>query len=103
MGKDTVLRVLAHNRNLLKFHLREKEKSLRFVYVNFFELADFSEAQIAKFLILALDVKPQSQNDPLVMTKQLNETVNKLAGQGQTIVFLFDHFDEFQNRLPRSF
>ncbi len=102
-GKATVLRLLAHNRDLLKFHLQEKERSLRFVYLNFFELADFTEAQIAKFMLLALDQKPQSQNDHLVLTKQLNETVNKLAGQGQTVVFLFDHFDEHQNRLPRSF
>lgn len=102
-GKATVLRLLAHNRNILKFHLQEKEKSLRFIYLNFFELIDFSEAQIAKFMLLALDQKPQSQNDHLTLTKQLNETVNKLAGQGQTIVFLFDHFDEHQNRLPRSF
>ncbi len=102
-GKATVLRLLAHNRDLLKFHLQEKEKSLRFIYLNFFELASFEEAQIAKFMLLALDLKPQSQNDHLVLTKQLNETVNKLAGQGQTVVFLFDHFDEHQNRLPRSF
>lgn len=102
-GKATVLRLLAHNRNLLKFHLQEKEKSLRFVYLNLFELASFEEAQIVKFILLALDQKPQSQNDHLVLTKQLNETVNTLAGQGQTIVLLFDHFDEHQNRLPRSF
>src|SRR3990167_10508801 len=70
-GKATVLRLLAHNRNLLKFHLGEKEKTLRFVYLNFFELTDFSEDQIAKFLLLALDQKPQNQNDPLILTKQL--------------------------------
>lgn len=102
-GKATVLRLLAHNRNLLKFHLQEKEKSLRFVYLNFFELTDFQEAQIVKFLLLALDQKPQSADDFLVLTKQLHETVNNLAHQSQTVVFLFDHFDEFQNRLPRSF
>lgn len=33
----------------------------------------------------------------------MHEAVNKLAVTGQTIVFLFDHFDECQNRLPRSF
>lgn len=102
-GKATVLRLLAHNRDLLKFHLQDKEKSLRFIYLNFFELASLEEAQIAKFILLALDQKPQSQNDHLALTKQLNEMVNKLAGKGQTVVFLFDHFDEFQNRLPRSF
>src|SRR3990167_4929056 len=36
-------------------------------------------------------------------TSLLTEAVNKLVVQGQTIIFLFDHFDEYQNRLPRSF
>lgn len=102
-GKATILRLLAHNRDLLRFHLGEKEESVRFIYLNLLELANYDEAKIVKFLLLALDEKAQGADDPLILLKQLNETVNKLAAQKQTLIFLFDHFDEFQNHLPRSF
>ena len=102
-GKATILRLLAHNRSLLKFHLGEKEKMIRFIYLNLLELPNYDEAQIAKFLLLSLDQPVRAQNDPLILTKLLNETVNRLANEGQTLIFLFDHFDEYQNRLPRTF
>lgn len=102
-GKATILRLIAHNRNLLKFHLKDKEKSLRFIYVNLLELANFEEAQVAKFLLIALDQKPQTDADLPVLTKQFNETVNSRVSQGEAIILLFDHFDQYQNRLSRSF
>jgi len=101
-GKATVLRLLAHNRNLLKFHLKEREGSIRFLYLNL-ELTDYRDEQIAKFLLSALDEKAPATDDYFVLSKQLTEAVNKLVVQGQTIIFLFDHFDEYQNRIPRSF
>ncbi len=102
-GKATILRLLAHNRNLLKFHLKDKEKSLRFIYLNFLELTSFEESAITKFLLLTITQKTPSISDPLALSKQLVETVNKLSDEEQTIVFLLDHFDEYQNRLPRAF
>ena len=102
-GKATILRLLAHNRNVLKFHLGENEKSLRFIYSNLFELPNYREGQIAKFLLLALEGKTPKTDDSLVLAKHLNEAINKLAVQGKHIVLLFDHFDEYQNQLPRSF
>ena len=102
-GKATILRLLAHNRSLLKFQLGEKEKMIRFIYLNLLELPNYDEAQIAKFLLLSLDQPVRAQNDPLILTKLLNETINRLANEGQTLIFLFDHFDEVQNHLSRSF
>lgn len=102
-GKATILRLLAHNRNLLRFHLKEKEEPVRFIYLNLLELANYREAEIAKFLLLSLDEKVPATDDSLFLIKQLNENINKLALAGQTLIFLFDHFDEFQNKLPRSF
>lgn len=102
-GKATILRLLAHNRNLLRFHLKEKEKPVRFIYLNLLEFTNYQEAEIAKFLLLSLDAEAPSTNDSLLLIKQLNENINKLALAGQTLIFLFDHFDEFQNKLPRSF
>ena len=101
-GKATILRLLAHNRDVLKFHLKEKEGSVRFLYLNL-EHTNYQEEQIAKFLLVALDEKALETDDYFVLTKKLTEAVNKLVVQGQTIIFLFDHFDEYQNRIPRSF
>ena len=102
-GKATVLRLLAHNRNLLKFHLGEKEKPIRILDLNLLELINYDQEQLAKFLLLALEEKVPNTHDYLVLTKQLNEAVAKLALSKQTLIFLFDHFDEYQNRLSRSF
>ncbi len=102
-GKATILRLLAHNRKLLKSHLGEKEKGLRFVYINFFELTNFTEAEIIKLLLIGLDEKFQNSDDPLLLGRDLHEAVNRLSQNGQTIIFLFDHFDEHQNRLPHTF
>src|SRR3989338_8166368 len=101
-GKATILRLLSHNRNLLKFHIKEKEEAVRFLYLNL-EHTNYQEEQIAKFLLVALDEKAPNTGDYFVLTKKLTEAVNKLVVQGQTIIFLFDHFDEYQNRIPRSF
>lgn len=101
-GKATVLRLLAHNRSLLKFHLEEKEGPIRFIYLNL-EHTNYQEEQIARFLLLALDEKAPETDNYFVLTQKLTEAVNKLVVEDQTIIFLFDHFDEYQNRLPRSF
>ncbi|MBI4037505.1 winged helix-turn-helix domain-containing protein [Candidatus Curtissbacteria bacterium] len=102
-GKATVLRLLAHNRPLLKSHLGEKEGSARFAYINMLGLSDYSEAGIAKLLIVALDKTPHKTGDPLMLKKQLTEAVNQLSLKNINTVLLFDHFDEYQNRLSRSF
>lgn len=102
-GKATILRVLAHNRNLLKFHLKEKEKSLRLEYINLHGIASFDELQIYKFLLVSLSGEAPVADDPLLVARQLREYVNSQAGQKQTLVLLLDHFDEYQNQLTRSF
>lgn len=102
-GKATILRVLAHNRNLLKFHLKEKEKSLRLEYINLHGIASFDQLQIYKFLHIALTNEAPAVDDPLLVARQLKEFVNSQASQKQTLVLLLDHFDEYQNQLSRSF
>jgi DNA-binding winged helix-turn-helix (wHTH) protein len=102
-GKATILKILAHNRNVLKFHLQEKEGSVRFIYLNLLNLTNYEDSQITKFLLSALDQKTPKTDDPISLTKQLNETINTLTDRDKTLIFLFDHFDEYQNRLPRAF
>ncbi len=102
-GKATILRILAHNRNILKYHLMEQEKTLRFEYINLFELTSYDELSITKFLLLSLSHETAKSDDPHAITKRLQEIANKFASQNQTLVLLFDHFDEYQNQLPRSF
>ncbi len=100
-GKATILRLLAHNRDVLKFHLKEKEINTRFFYLNLLELADFSQADIATFILTHLEAKVEGSPDPLALTKKVAESVNKLVTSGQSVFLLFDHFDEYQNKLPR--
>lgn len=102
-GKATILKLLAHNRKLLNFHLKEKEASVRFIYLNLLDLSNYQDSQIIKFLLSALDQKSTESEDPIVLVKQLNETINKLTGHDNNLIFLFDHFDEYQYRLPRAF
>ena len=101
-GKATLLKLLAENENVRKFHLGAKVKSTRFVYLNLHELPNFDQPSIDEFLLHSLDRKAKHSNDPFTLAKQLNETVSK-AAQNLTLVLLFDHFDEFTNKLSRSF
>lgn len=105
-GKATLLKLLAYNQNLRRFHLDEKEKLTRFIYINLLELANLDQLTIDEFLLHSLDHEIQHSNDPFALSKQLKDTVSKTCGRdngGQNLILLFDHFDEFQNHLSRSF
>lgn len=103
-GKATVLKLLANNKILRKFHLGAKEKSIHFIYLNLLELPDFEQATINKFLLINLDKKGGFSTDPILLAQELKTTVNQLITKTRiTLVFLFDHFDEYQNQLSRLF
>ena len=101
-GKATLLRLLAKNQNIRKLHLGAKEKSTRFIYINMLELEKYDQASVDEFLLHATDPKIKRSADPITLSKQLKDTVGGLT-QNLTLVLLFDHFDEFQNHLFRSF
>lgn len=101
-GKATILRLLAHNRPLLKFQLGQKEENIRFIYLNLLELEEITDAKVAKLVLLELEQKTQNE-DLLILSKQLTNFINDLAQKGTTVVFLFDHFDEYQFNLKRPF
>ena len=54
-GKATLLKLLENNYNLRRFHLGEKEKSTRFIYLNLLELSNYQESQVYKFLLISLE------------------------------------------------
>lgn len=101
-GKATVLKLLAVNTKLRKSHLGNDETSISFLYLNLLELGDFDQVQLEKYLLLALDEKAKPASDHLMLLKQLNKIVAKKLDT-TSIVLMFDHFDEFQNHLPKSF
>lgn len=101
-GKATLLKLLTHNPNVLKFHRKSAESSLRFVYLNLSDLPSLDETKILNFILLALDQK-SPVDDAQALTQQLLETINKMTNSGTSLVFAFDHYDEYQNQLPRSF
>ena len=101
-GKATIMRILAHNREVIRHHLKEKESAFRFVYINLQELANFSDAEVLEFLYLSLTDNKPNTKEPLLLSKEIKEFVNKFT-ENQNLVLLFDHFDQYQNQLPRLF
>ncbi|OGD87493.1 hypothetical protein A2870_04050 [Candidatus Curtissbacteria bacterium RIFCSPHIGHO2_01_FULL_41_11] len=102
-GKATLLKLMASNENLRKFHLGPRLTSTRIIYLDLHELPNFEISQVEKFLLLSIDPKVNAETEPLLLTKQLNRLFSKLIAQNINIIFLLDHFDEFQNSLPPSF
>ncbi len=102
-GKATILKLLAHNRSLVKFHLKEREKLTRFEYINLLELNNYNELNLFNFLHLSLTKEASKSTDIQATIKKIHAHVNNLSNQNQLLVLLFDHFDEYQNQLPKSF
>lgn len=103
-GKATILKLLAYNRPLRVYHLGVREKDIRFLYLNLLDLPNFEQQTIEKFLLLSLAQKIEPSNDPLILSQQLKDVVREQTNQKlRTLILLFDHFDEYQNRLARSF
>lgn len=103
-GKATVLKLLAYNKSLQNYHLKENAELTKFFYFNLLELPNFKQATIDKFFLLSLGINENLPDDSLVLSEKLKEKINQTINNEQlTIVFLFDHFDEFQNQLDRQF
>ncbi|MDP2632097.1 MAG: helix-turn-helix domain-containing protein [Candidatus Curtissbacteria bacterium] len=103
VGKATLLRLIATHNELQKLHLGSNLDSTEIIYLDLHDLPSFERMQIEKFLLFALDDKVKPQEEPLLLSKQLARTFSNRLAKKQNIIFLFDHFDEFQNQLPTSF
>lgn len=102
-GKATLLQFLAaagepRPEGRTAAHLQ----GFHFVYLNLLELESYDQPQVNEFLLHSLDPAAKHSPDPFVLAKQLSDTVRQLTAKN-ALVLLFDHFDEFQNRLSRSF
>ena len=102
-GKATILKLMTMNSDLQKLHLGEKLAATRIIYLDLHELESFDRENIEKFLLFAIDEKIKPDKEPILLAKQLNRTFATLIEKGFNVIFLLDHFDEFQNRLPGSF
>lgn len=103
-GKATLLKLLAFNKNIKEFHLKEKKDQFLFIYLNLLELPNFEQSTVDKFLLLSLGVNESLPDDPLSLSEKLKEKISQTMNHEQkTLILLFDHFDEFQNQLARSF
>lgn len=102
-GKATLLQFLAAAGKLrpegrAAAHLQ----GFHFVYLNLLELESYDQPQVNEFLLHSLDPLAKHSPDPFVLAKQLSDTVSQLTTKNP-LILLFDHFDEIQNRLSRSF
>lgn len=102
-GKATILKLMAINQDLQKYHLKEKLEKTRIIYLDLHHLESFDKTEIEKFILFSLDETIKPEKEPLLLTKQLNRAFAALIEKGFNVIFLQDHFDEFQNRLPASF
>lgn len=123
-GRSTVIRLLAFHPKLVKYHLASQGLTLRgylFVYVNFAEIPNFETGELIKFLFLSLltaleeNKKLHSQisllfkealklNDPLVIFQNFKKSILTIEQSNNvTIVFLFDRFSEFADKIAPDF
>lgn len=131
-GRSTVLRLLAYHKKLREHHLASKGKGASFrgyffVYVNFAEIGSFETGELTKALFLAIlsAVREQGENkepwttlgkeiyaifkeaislnDPLVIFQALKRALTIKQFNNITIVFLFDRFSEFAEKVPSEF
>lgn len=110
-GKATLLKLLANNQGIRSHHLGKNAETTYFLYTNLLELSDFAENNMYTFLLLSfarvqgkiIDEKSLS-SDPVMLFQALKDSIDAIANEKKiTLILLLDHFDEYQNRLPRVF
>lgn len=123
VGKSTMLRLLAYNPGVRKFHLKEKEGICHFVYMNFSEVKNRSLLEVTKFMLLTLAASlsergkveeaefVQAQiawsvplNDEMVYFQALRTSVEHLCNTRQIhLVFLIDRIGTYFPNISEQF
>lgn len=123
VGRSTLLRILAYNRNVREEHLGVNQKSFHFVYLNFSEIRKKPLSEAIKFIFLGLldSLKERGMlkeydeinnffkesmqiKDELVIFSGLKKAIDFLSLEKKlTVVFLFDRFEEYISVLDSEF
>ncbi|MBI3984889.1 MAG: winged helix-turn-helix domain-containing protein [Candidatus Levybacteria bacterium] len=123
VGRSTLLRILAYNKNVRIRHLDKNQKNFHFVYLNFSEIRKKPLIESTKYIFLGLIdslrerkmTKEYNQinkifkesvlvKDELVLFSGLKKTIDYLAlEKNLNIVLLFDRFEEYILSLNQDF
>ncbi len=115
VGRSDVLELLAYNKNIREKHLKDNNKFVQFVFVDFSEIRKRSLFDAMKFLFLSLADSLRDRglmeeygqvnealrealsfHDELVLFQELKTVVDYLALQKKlTLVFLFNRFEDY--------
>lgn len=123
IGKNNLLRLLAYNINARRYHLKEYEKIMHFVYIDSAEAKNRPQIDLIKLILSSIafslgernmlaDSKRVSSllqeglnmNDEFLMFQYLKKAIDYLTIEKKlSVVLLFDRFDTIASNLTEDF
>lgn len=114
-GRTNTLGFLTFNKSIREYHLKENEKWLHFVYMDFSEVKKRDLYEVIKFILISLSYSLAERQltqehttvneflkeaiefkDELVLFQTLKKSIDFLSIQKElSVVFLFDRFDQY--------
>lgn len=122
-GRSNLLRVLAYNHGVRKYHLQEHYVWFHFVNMDLSEMKGRSSADLVKFILISLSYSLSERKkdaeqkvvqnllkevieipDELILFQALKRAIDFLCVEKElTVVFLFDRFDAYIPSIAPSF
>lgn len=123
VGKSTLLRLLAYNKDVSKLHLKDDCKTCHFVYLDMSEVKNRELLDVVKFMLLSVvqslreagfseEQKKVDEmlkegvvyKDELLIFQSLKRAVDYLCNRRDLrVVFLFDRFETYMNQVTEQF
>jgi len=115
VGKSTLLKIITYNKAVRLRHLRDKQETTHFVYMDFSEMRKRPLFEVIKFMLISLSYSLSERGfraeqdeintilkdattfqDELILFQALKRSIDFLTGEkNKTIIFLFDRFEEY--------
>jgi len=123
VGKSRLLRLLAYNKKVREFHLKQEQENYHFVYMDFSEIRNRPLADVTKFMLVSLayslserKMDKESEkintflkdaleyNDELILFQALKKSIDFLALEKEiSLVFLIDRFEQYAQDASEQF
>ncbi len=123
VGKSRLLRLLAYNRKVREFHLKDAQEKYHFVYMDFSEVRNRPLSDVTKFILISLAYSLSERgmitestqvnsflkealefNDELILFQALKKSIDYLAlEKGMSVIFLIDRLDQYTQDLTEQF
>lgn len=123
VGKSRLLRLLAYNRKVREFHLKDTQEKHHFVYMDFSEVRNRSLSDVTKYILISLGYSLSERgmttestqinsflkeaiefNDELILFQALKKSIDFLAlEKGTSIIFLIDRLEQYAQDVTDQF